>query len=387
MNLKGAHSFFVLYFQRPKVHGFAYFGFRQLMFLEKIFWFTFLTAAYSATIKLSFRFLDRNQTRSTVLTIERDHYFWNITLSSLTICPVRNRIDSDLFEQYCKENDIGGRRVEFFAFMESLANASYESFDLIQHNNSIDSLNIDPEDYMMLIYNLTQNHVLKGDGDYQIQAYRDSDYIRIEQVLTEKGICYTTNNYTIGFKDDVIVSLIYVLYLIDVLNEYVLLKINRSTKIAQRHCRFNSESNLTHYTIYTEQLCVQECRLELVYSLCGCIPHFYPNRLLNPKPVCSWKILIPCYCLQNCVDSIIGITNIGRGTDQHALLRSNGGSVSMIEYPTLRYKRKVLFSTINLFISIGCTASFFTGFCVLGIIEIVHFFTIRLFWHVFGRKI
>lgn len=48
---------------------------------------------------------------------------------------------------------------------------------------------------MRLIYNLTKNLVLNGTGDYQVQAFRDTDYIRTEQVLTEKGICYTTNNF------------------------------------------------------------------------------------------------------------------------------------------------------------------------------------------------
>lgn len=52
----------------------------------------------------------------------------------------------------------------------------------------------------------------------------------------------------------------------------------RSTRVSQRHCRFNDESNLTHYDIYTQGLCIQECRINLVFSLCQCIPHFYPNR-------------------------------------------------------------------------------------------------------------
>lgn len=38
-------------------------------------------------------------------------------------------------------------------------------------------------------------------------------------------------------------------------------------------------------------------------------------------------------------------------------------------------------------VSIGGTASFFTGFCVLGAIEILYFLSIRLFWHVLGKKI
>lgn len=52
----------------------------------------------------------------------------------------------------------------------------------------------------------------------------------------------------------------------------------RDTTVRQRHCRFVTESNLTHFKIYSRGLCMQECRLNLVYRLCGCIPHFYPNQ-------------------------------------------------------------------------------------------------------------
>lgn len=48
--------------------------------------------------------------------------------------------------------------------------------------------------------------------------------------------------------------------------------------VDQRKCRFQHESNLTHFPVYTRNICIQECRLNLVYKLCKCIPHFYPNR-------------------------------------------------------------------------------------------------------------
>lgn len=48
--------------------------------------------------------------------------------------------------------------------------------------------------------------------------------------------------------------------------------------VSQRGCRFHDESDLIHYTkVYTRDLCMQECRLNLAYNYCKCIPHFYPN--------------------------------------------------------------------------------------------------------------
>lgn len=50
-----------------------------------------------------------------------------------------------------------------------------------------------------------------------------------------------------------------------------------STTVSQRNCRYFTESNLTHFPYYTRNTCTQECRLNLAYKICDCIPHFYPN--------------------------------------------------------------------------------------------------------------
>ena len=89
----------------------------------------------------------------------------------------------------------------------------------------------------------------------------------------------------------------------------------RGASVEQRKCRFQHESNLTHYHVYTRNICYQECRLNLVYRTCKCIPHFYPNRSKSigfaipyhtilfllfppvkyPKTVCNYKILRECF--------------------------------------------------------------------------------------------
>lgn len=86
-----------------------------------------------------------------------------------------------------------------------------------------------------------------------------------------------------------------------------------STTVSQRNCRYFTESNLTHFPYYTRNTCTQECRLNLAYKICDCIPHFYPNlsklslfffnlyiyiisfAVANPKPVCSYKTLKSCF--------------------------------------------------------------------------------------------
>lgn len=50
------------------------------------------------------------------------------------------------------------------------------------------------------------------------------------------------------------------------------------TFISQRGCRFHSESNLTHYKVYSKHICLSECRANIAMDRCGCIPYFYPNK-------------------------------------------------------------------------------------------------------------
>ncbi|TMW49502.1 hypothetical protein DOY81_005421, partial [Sarcophaga bullata] len=96
-----------------------------------------------------------------------------------------------------------------------------------------------------------------------------------------------------------------------------------STK--QRKCRFQYESEtLQTSPIYTFGLCLAECRLFLALRVCGCVPHFYRNKLRNGRvlPICdlsglaciatiknemislkSDRYKIDCKCLANCDDS------------------------------------------------------------------------------------
>lgn len=269
-------------------------------------------------------------------------------------------------------------------------------------------MNISPNDYMMLIFNLTRDLSRVKNIDQRIRTYRNTQTMRTEQILTERGICYMSNNFLaftlsakyycgnhmwtlslsfifysclctrflltgehpaplgvdtidagdgvhvldvlygnlfdgdmgynmVGFQDFISVfvgndrpllfrwtrfrpfqinvhspfetinigklsfyanyAFEYHCYATEIIADQAFqrwvwleceafpfaecISSSRSTTVRQRHCRFNDESNLTHYRTYTQGLCFQECRLNLVYKLCHCIPHFYPNRSTN----------------------------------------------------------------------------------------------------------
>jgi acid-sensing ion channel, other len=227
--------------------------------------------------------------------------------------------------------------------MESLANSTYSNFQNIKNSSNTDNIlkqiDIHPKDYMMLIYNLTEDLTKRGTSlDDNVRSVSGEKFLYVFQVLTENGICYSTTNHVARsistasllqgkdpfpdkndsitevrkvniFEGDVNVN--FLGFSTDVQSyfhsSYEILNVARglgwtnesydfdvqavdiitsdqfrdTTFISQRGCRFPSESNLTHYKYYSKQLCFSECRLNLVMKHCGCIPHFYPNRSIH----------------------------------------------------------------------------------------------------------
>lgn len=47
---------------------------------------------------------------------------------------------------------------------------------------------------MMLIFNLTSDYIRDRNDEDAVKSYKSSDNIRCEQILTEHGICYVSNN-------------------------------------------------------------------------------------------------------------------------------------------------------------------------------------------------
>ncbi|XP_058056476.1 sodium channel protein Nach [Anopheles bellator] len=472
---RSVSTFVLLFLEQGAVHGLAHLGKPVLHATEKLFWLALIAAALYFSVVLSFVSWDRYQHKATVVAIEKDHYYWNTSMPSLTICPLK-RIYQPSLRSYCLINGITDEndQMEFFRFLESLANSSYFNFENIHHNENVDRvlevLQLQPDNYMKTIYNLTRDLSRLDDTELRVRTQSNLEYLRTLQTLTEYGICYTTNSFIssnltaslllVGrqkppdafystrvvhdvrfgnlFDGDITYSFIgfeppiSIFYhspydtpnianfqpLSNDAQEFETFSIElvttkdfkAETSISQRGCRFTDESNLTHYSIYTQGICQQECRITLAFKLCGCIPHFYPNPAgPNAKPVCHYKQLIrcfprhqklflefkqdnndqkgiPCYCEQNCVGSKVIIENRQVLKETQKLIGSIGGLVVMKRYPLVRFSRQLLFTFTDLLVSIGGTAGFFLGFSVLGMVEILYFFTLRLVWYVAGRR-
>ncbi|XP_016995063.2 pickpocket protein 19 [Drosophila takahashii] len=341
-----------------------------------------------------------------------------------------------------------------------------------QVDQVIKDIGLKPEKYMELIFNLTYDKTYEPNIMERIRCVDGSTYIHVRQVLTEWGLCYLGNSmlteqyssqyfiygeypepnryeqelsliqcqvgsffqrdtqFTLrGFSSPAIIAFAHSAFevskvdsnsnyavegvMYDLSTEEIVAEDNLEdeTTVSMRKCRFYHESNLTHFPFYTRNICQQECRINLAYRICKCIPHFYPNRIANPKKVCDYKTLrscfprhskfflklyeengkhekpASCYCEQNCLDAVVTIKSIDPMANAKHLLQGIGSQVTVKTWPQTRLKRQVIFSMTDLLVSIGGTAGLFLGFSVLGLVEVLYFFTIRLVWQILGYTI
>ncbi|XP_017098937.2 sodium channel protein Nach [Drosophila bipectinata] len=464
------------YFNNCCIHGFRYLVQTILILLERILWLLLLLVSIYYCIIVCLASIDRYYTKSTHIGLERNYHFWNTSVPSLTVCPMQ-RINETFFADFCRKNSIkGAQRNIFWDFIENLANSTYINFQNIPESNEIDSiikdLDLKPEHYMELIYNLTFDSTYEPIEKQRTRCIDGQLNIHVRQVLTEYGLCYMGNSklgeeyssryfifgqypepnkyemtrkviqYQIGsyfekdvghtllgFTSEAIDSFIHSVYEVmkvdnnfgystegvvyDPVTEEITAEdnIEKEATVGMRKCRYYHESNLTHFPFYTRNVCQQECRINLAYKICKCIPHFYPNRISRPKKVCDYKTLrscfprhanfflklyeengkhekpSTCYCEQNCVDAVVTTRSALPMIGSRQLLGSIGSSVSIKTWPQSRLKRQVIFSFTDLLVSIGGTAGLFLGFSVLGLVELLYFFTIRLIWQIFGYSI
>ncbi|CRL02236.1 CLUMA_CG015089, isoform A [Clunio marinus] len=463
---KRVNDFVNNFLNHSGIHGFVYLGNTFVLHIfEKFFWLGLICGALYLTIHFSLESWDRYLHKNIVVSIERDHYYWNTSLPSFTVCPME-RLNRNIYNKYIQMHDLThDEKEELFDFLESLANSTYINFQNIKNTSNTDNilkkLNISSSTYLNLIYNLTEDLTIRKMK--YLENKMKYEYLKVTQVLTEYGLCYVTNNFLannlstsfllenkiselhssfdgklvhdvvsanifdgrtsfnlLGFPSPITVFMHSAYETMNIARTYGYINetfeftthsseiittdtLKEDTSISQRNCRFHSESNLTHFKVYTKYLCMSECRLNIALDLCGCIPWFYFNEVSNPKPICSYhqlKTCFPnkkelflefknpqsskkerkfeCFCLQNCINSFVVVDEA-----KPMLLRQylNGiGILSATEkYPQLRYIREEIFTLTDFFVSVGATAGLFLGLSVLGFIEIFYYFSIRLF--------
>jgi len=90
------------FFNQSGIHGFSYIGTKMVVHLiEKVFWLSLIGVALYYCIEFSLESWDRYLYKSTVVSIERDYYYWNTSLPSITVCPM-TRLSIERYDAYAE---------------------------------------------------------------------------------------------------------------------------------------------------------------------------------------------------------------------------------------------------------------------------------------------
>jgi acid-sensing ion channel, other len=95
-------DFITDFFNHSGIHGFSYLGNLFVIHIaEKLFWLALIASAIYFSFDFSLESWDRYLHKSTVVSVERDHYYWNTSLPSLTICPME-RLSRKKYDAYAR---------------------------------------------------------------------------------------------------------------------------------------------------------------------------------------------------------------------------------------------------------------------------------------------
>ncbi|XP_023709414.1 sodium channel protein Nach [Cryptotermes secundus] len=188
-----------------------------------------------------------------------------------------------------------------------------------------------------------------------------------------------------------------------------------------RGCVFPDEVNLRKMKQYSYNNCITECRENYTLEICGCTQFYYPNnggfRLCNLTDIsCLAKnkrkleimnpgqknfknenepFTYPCNCLPDCLnyyypieasENILAMVTVNnKDLIYGAGMNTENDSVFNVYFSNFlvtRYRRDVVYSWKGLLASLGGLLSLFIGFSFIGGVELLYFFTFRLYYRI-----
>ncbi|XP_020282739.1 sodium channel protein Nach isoform X2 [Pseudomyrmex gracilis] len=206
-------------------------------------------------------------------------------------------------------------------------------------------------------------------------------------IVTHMLNIYVTNNNNVPFiyisdnkvklKTDLIARLDFTM--MDMYNEDSL----RNVPIRQRMCRFADEVDdaRIHY-MYSMSSCIVELLVRRMIQMCGCVMFYYPTptgaRVCNMTEMeCIFrnrneiksKEAQKSTCFPNCEGTSVSVNNPSYRNkspdDEVGRLH-----LKMLTRPLLRFRRYVVFDSLDLVVAVGSAFSLFVGASVLSFFEL-----------------
>lgn len=180
-------SFFKCFLKTSSIHGLNHLAHQKHRHpLETFIWCVFVAASVCAVSKLSGLALRRYTENPTVISIERDRFFWNTSFPTATICPINklNQTRLDEFIDEIKSRNVTTNTNNLREFLVKLAYASYDNFAELPFYEEIN-----PKDYMEILLDLSLNFrpIVTNSGMSYTQG-------GLQRSVTEMGVCYSFNS-------------------------------------------------------------------------------------------------------------------------------------------------------------------------------------------------
>ncbi|KAF5291553.1 hypothetical protein FQR65_LT01866 [Abscondita terminalis] len=187
----------------------------------------------------------------------------------------------------------------------------------------------------------------------------------------------------------------------------------------ERKCYFPNEKYLSLYKIYTQENCLVECLSNFTGNYCQCVPFWMPRvpgkNICGPgKKECvkysklnflsysnrNNKGSPQCDCLPACTslsydveisqtkwnwkelyknDAFLNLTNTDFNPDTSDYSRI---SLYFKDVLFLSYRRHEVHGVLDFFSNVGGLMGLFIGFSLISVVEIIYFFTLRIFCNV-----
>ncbi|GFG28422.1 hypothetical protein Cfor_00619 [Coptotermes formosanus] len=230
--------------------------------------------------------------------------------------------------------------------------------------------------------------------------------------LTPYGICYAINslqtmkkNSTVGQRVDLISNMATGPGKLEfkVFADAEITEIENdphisSLSLSQRGCILPHENPLTMYDIYSSSACISECQAKIQLQLCGCVHHYTP-QITGWRRTCD---LAGIMCIDGYAEALCEITSMGSPElnvscdcttpsctePEYAMIPVvtteldtaawSHFRLEMMALPTVRYRRNVIRSKLDIVVSTGGAAGFFLGASLISVVELIMYFCIRI---------
>ncbi|XP_049303037.1 pickpocket protein 19 [Bactrocera dorsalis] len=169
-----------------------------------------------------------------------------------------------------------------------------------------------------------------------------------------------------------------------------------------RGCRFFDEiMPKSSFRVYSFSACIVDCIAALQMRYCNCsIYNLMPSARAD-MPDCDYngllcleketkvspdiKLLLPwpennetCDCLPSCTEHDLRAVSEYSPSGRKGVERRSV-AISLVDRPTERYRRQALRTRLDVVVTIGGILGLFLGASILSLIELVYYFTLRLY--------